>query len=68
MLGCSLLWKRSSWLWGTFHVIFVTFFAALIAIRLRFHFNARTWSRKGRTNEGVSLFLRFFVGISTEQA
>lgn len=47
----------------TFHVIFVILFAALIAIRLRFHFKARTWSREGRTVEGVSLFLRFFVGI-----
>ena len=47
----------------TFHVIFVILFAALIAIRLHFHFKARTWKREGRTDEGVSLFLRFFVGI-----
>ena len=48
---------------GTFHIIFVILFSALIAIRLRFHFKARTWSREGRTSEGVSLFLRFFVGV-----
>lgn len=48
---------------GTFHVIIVILFAALIAIRLRFHFKAGTWRREGRTAEGVSLLLRFFVGI-----
>lgn len=48
---------------GAFHVIFVVLFAALIAVRLYFHFTARTWRREGRTAEGVSLFLRFFVGI-----
>lgn len=48
---------------GTFHIVFIILFAALAAIRTHYHLKARTWSREGRTSEGVSLFLRFLVGI-----
>ena len=48
---------------STFHFTFVVLFLALIVIRLYFHFRARTWSQQGCKTEGVSLFVRLFVGI-----